>query len=420
MPTNPSPNKQKHTIQTYLVGGAVRDKLLGRPVSECDYVVVGATSDDLTSAGFVQVGADFPVFLHPITHDEYALARTERKTGKGYKGFECFADPSVTLEDDLYRRDLTINAMAIEVVGLFDHRFAGGDFTQNNIIDPYGGLDDLANKRLRHVSEAFCEDPVRVLRLARFYARYAPLGFDVADETCALVAKMRDDGELNFLVAERIWGETIKALNEYQADCYFECLDNWGVLSVIMPKLGSAIAYAKQNNHWQIIAQSLRLAHQHKHGVLFKFGLLSLCFLATHNLTTHNNQAKPACPTATDPDLSSYRQFCQALKAPKSYQHFGGNLLTHYHALMQIDHLDSNGLFKLIKQTAFLKSPDNLRHLLDCISFYQLAQRQIKLNAIYQTLVPISHKHIDQSLTGKDIGVAIDQLRLATLDALLS
>jgi len=189
-------------MQIYLVGGAVRDQLLQQPVKDKDFVVVGATVSEMLDAGFQQVGADFPVFLHPTTHEEYALARTERKQGSGYKGFSVHASPDVSLEDDLQRRDLTINAMAIEVVSLTDDTPVSGD-----VIDYYGGLQDLENKTLRHVSDAFSEDPLRVLRTARFYGRYYDLGFTIAEDTLTLMRQLVNSGELAHLSAERIWQE---------------------------------------------------------------------------------------------------------------------------------------------------------------------------------------------------------------------
>ncbi|MER2163907.1 MAG: tRNA nucleotidyltransferase, partial [Psychrobacter alimentarius] len=181
-------------MQVYLVGGAVRDHLLGRPVKDKDFVVVGATVFEMLDAGFQQVGADFPVFLHPISHDEYALARTERKQGVGYQGFSVHASPNVSLKDDIQRRDLTINAMAIEVTSLMDDSPITGE-----VIDYYGGLNDIDSKTLRHVSIAFSEDPLRVLRTARFYSRYYDLGFTIADETLRLMRQLVDSGELMHL-----------------------------------------------------------------------------------------------------------------------------------------------------------------------------------------------------------------------------
>jgi tRNA nucleotidyltransferase (CCA-adding enzyme) len=210
-------------MEVYLVGGAVRDRLLGRPVHERDWVVVGARPEDLERDGFVSVGREFPVFLHPQTHEEYALARLERKVAPGYRGFTTQFSPEVTLEEDLKRRDLTINAMA--------------ESTAGRIIDPYGGRRDLEGRLLRHVSEAFIEDPVRILRVARFAARYAELGFRVADETLELMTRMTASGEVDALVSERVWQETERALGEPRPDVYFETLRACGALRVIFPEI---------------------------------------------------------------------------------------------------------------------------------------------------------------------------------------
>ncbi|KHS84770.1 multifunctional CCA addition/repair protein [Pectobacterium brasiliense] len=210
-------------MKIYLVGGAVRDSLLGLPVTEKDWVVVGATPENLLAQGYQQVGKDFPVFLHPVSRDEYALARTERKSGKGYTGFVCHAAPDVTLEQDLLRRDLTINAIA---------RTERGD-----LIDPYHGRRDLENRVLRHVSDAFSEDPLRVLRVARFAARFAHLGFQIAEETMALMQKMAHEGELAYLTPERVWKETEKTLGTSSPDVYFQVLRDCGALAVLFPEI---------------------------------------------------------------------------------------------------------------------------------------------------------------------------------------
>lgn len=210
-------------MRIYLVGGAVRDKLLGRPEGDRDYVVTGARPEDLLALGYRPVGKDFPVFLHPQTGEEYALARTERKSGRGYHGFLFQADPSVTLEQDLARRDLTINAIAQNEHGA--------------LIDPYGGARDIEARVLRHVSPAFVEDPVRLLRVARFAARFAPLGFRVADETMALLRHMVAEGEVDHLVPERVWAETRKALAEPQPSAFLRVLREAGALRVLFPEV---------------------------------------------------------------------------------------------------------------------------------------------------------------------------------------
>lgn len=210
-------------MRTYLVGGAVRDKLLERPVIDHDHVVVGARPEDMLALGYKPVGKDFPVFLHPTTGEEYALARTERKTGRGYHGFAFHADPDITLEEDLARRDLTINAIAEDEHG--------------QLVDPYGGARDLEQRLLRHVSPAFVEDPVRLLRVARFAARFAPLGFKVADETMALLRQMVRDGEVDHLIPERVWAETRKALGEPQPSAFLRVLRDSGALAVLFPEV---------------------------------------------------------------------------------------------------------------------------------------------------------------------------------------
>ncbi|MGE3919538.1 MAG: multifunctional CCA addition/repair protein [Gammaproteobacteria bacterium] len=210
-------------MQIYLVGGAVRDKLLGLPVRERDWVVVGATPEELMQQHFQPIGKDFPVFLHPQTKEEYALARTERKTGRGYTQFQFYSTPEVTLEEDLKRRDLTINAMAMTEEG--------------QLIDPYHGFKDLQDKILRHVSDAFIEDPVRILRVARLYTRFSSLGFKIAPETMKLMRTMVTNGEVNHLVAERVWQELQRAIQEPEPQQFFICLRECGALAVLFPEL---------------------------------------------------------------------------------------------------------------------------------------------------------------------------------------
>jgi tRNA nucleotidyltransferase (CCA-adding enzyme) len=210
-------------MKIYLVGGAVRDSALGLPVTERDWVVVGAMPAELLRLGYQQVGRDFPVFLHPTTREEYALARTERKSAHGYYGFDCDFNPNVTLEEDLLRRDLTINAMAQDDAG--------------HVIDPYGGLRDIEEKYLRHVSAAFVDDPVRVLRVARFYARFYALGFQIAEETIAFMRQMVDAGELDYLVPERVWQEWHAALTTQNPEQFIVALQGCAALQVILPEL---------------------------------------------------------------------------------------------------------------------------------------------------------------------------------------
>ncbi len=220
-------------MKTYVVGGAVRDRLLGRPVADRDHVVVGATPDDMIALGYQPVGKDFPVFLHPDTHEEYALARTERKSGHGYKGFVVYAAPDVTLEDDLRRRDLTINAMAEDESG--------------RLIDPHGGQRDLAAKVFRHVGEAFAEDPVRILRVARFAARFADFG--VAPETLGLMRQMVENGEVDALVPERVWQEVARGLMEAKPARMFQVLRDCGALARLFPEIDRLFGVPQPPEH---------------------------------------------------------------------------------------------------------------------------------------------------------------------------
>ncbi|MDE2294736.1 MAG: multifunctional CCA addition/repair protein [Gammaproteobacteria bacterium] len=247
-------------MQVYLVGGAVRDALLGLPVKERDWVVVGGTREELLRLGYREVGRDFPVFLHPATHEEYALARLERKVAPGYHGFQFRFDPGVTLEEDLRRRDLTINAIAQAADGTY--------------VDPYGGRRDLEQRWLRHVSAAFVEDPLRVLRVARFAARFAPLGFRIAPETASLMATIVQRGELDALVPERIWQETDKALRESAAREYFSTLRACGALRAVFPEL-DALFGVPQPRDWhpeidtgdhtlRVLDQAVRLSDEPK------------------------------------------------------------------------------------------------------------------------------------------------------------
>ena len=228
---DPTPLALPATAQVYLVGGAVRDALLGLPVQDRDWVVVGSTPEAMLAAGFATVGRDFPVFLHPRTHEEYALARTERKTAPGYRGFAVHAHPDVTLEEDLARRDLTINSIAAPAYSMK----ARGQFDTELVVDPYGGRADLSHRVLRHVTPAFREDPVRILRLARFAARFTD--FTVAPETTALMQAMVNDGEVDHLVPERVWQELAKGLMEARPSRMFAVLRSCGALARLLPEL---------------------------------------------------------------------------------------------------------------------------------------------------------------------------------------
>jgi len=308
-------------MRVYLVGGAVRDRLLGLPVRERDWVVVGATPEQLVRLGYAPVGREFPVFLHPTTHEEYALARQERKVGPGYRGFTTQFAPTVTLEEDLRRRDLTINAMAEDESG--------------SLIDPYGGQADLQARRLRHVSEAFIEDPVRILRVARFAARFAPLGFRVADETLALMRRITDSGEARTLVPERVWQETERALAEAHPEVFFETLRACGALAVIFPEI-AALSGVPQPPRWHPEIDTgvhVMLALQYAAG-RGASGAVRFAAL-THDL------GKAQTPKADWPSHHGHEEFgvplinelCDRLKVPNTHRELA-ILAARYHTLV--------------------------------------------------------------------------------------
>ena len=301
-------------MKVYLVGGAVRDQLLGLPVKDRDWIVVGAVPATLLSLGYQQVGKDFPVFLNPKTKEEYALARTERKSSAGYTGFICDFSPTITLEQDLIRRDLTINAMAQSEDG--------------EIIDPYGGKQDLENRILRHISPAFSEDPLRVLRVARFAARYHSLGFKIASETLSLMAELTQSGELQHLTAERVWLETEKALNEKNPEIYFETLHKTGALRVLFSEIDALYGVPNPVKHHPevdsfihtmlVLKQSVNLTENNpilnKSAVRFA----AICHdlgkaLTPQNILPHHYGHEQA-------GIKPTRSLCKRLKVPSYYQ----------------------------------------------------------------------------------------------------
>jgi len=295
-------------VDIYLVGGAVRDALLGRPVAERDWVVVGATPEELKAQGFMPVGRDFPVFLHPRTREEHALARLERKTGPGYRGFVTEFAPTVTLEQDLARRDLTINAMAQAADG--------------RIIDPHGGRADLEQRMLRHVSPAFVEDPVRILRIARFLARFAHLGFHVAPETLALMRQMSDSGELDALVPERVWRELERLLGESTPRAGIELLRDCGALRVVLPEL-DALFGVPQSPEWhpevdtgEHVLLALQVAAARQAPVSVRFAVLM------HDLGKALTPAEqwPRHIAHEARGISVIESLCQRLRVPQEHR----------------------------------------------------------------------------------------------------
>jgi len=295
-------------LKIYKVGGAVRDKLLGLPVKDTDWVVVGATPQEMESQGYQQVGKDFPVFLHPQTKEEYALARTERKTAPGYKGFQVHAAPDVTLEDDLQRRDLTINAMAENPDG--------------QLIDPFDGADDIRDRQLRHVSSAFAEDPVRILRVARFAARFVPLGFQVADETVELMRKMVKAGEVNALVPERVWTELVRSLAEERPSAFFEVLRSCGALAILFPEIDHLFGVPQPRQHHPEIDSGIHVLM-----VLDRAAMLSndarVRFAAlVHDLGKGVTPAEewPRHISHEEKSVDMIKAMCERLRAPNDFR----------------------------------------------------------------------------------------------------
>ena len=356
-------------LDVYLVGGAVRDKLLDYPVYERDWVVVGALPQQLLDLGYRQVGKDFPVFLHPDTGEEYALARTERKSGHGYAGFNVNSDPSVTLEEDLSRRDLTVNAIAQ------DH--------QGQLIDPYGGQKDLQARTLRHVSPAFIEDPLRVLRVARFAARYAHLGFSVATETMALMQEIANSGELAHLAAERIWQEMERGLGETTPQQLLVTLEDCGALKALFPE------WKLEPTHLEALQRAVALSPD----TTIRFAALTAGL-----------------------DTETLRRLCKQLRAPNAHRElallccqFGkdSNASGPADMLALFDHTD-----------AWRRAERFEDFLLACMAFCQMPSQQgTRLGLALQRCQRIdTGQWRDEGLKGPEIGARIRGERLRILE----
>jgi len=339
-------------MEVYLVGGAVRDRLLGRPVHERDWVVVGASPEELERDGFVPVGREFPVFLHPQTHEEYALARLERKVGLGYRGFTTQFSADVTLEEDLKRRDLTINAMA--------------ETPSGEIIDPYGGRRDLQARLLRHVSEAFIEDPVRILRVARFAARYADLGFRVADDTLALMKRMTESGEVDALVPERVWQETERALGETRPDVFFETLRSCGALAKIFPEV-AALYGIPQPPRWHPEVDTglhvmlvVRYAARINAPVIVRFAALvhdlGKALSPPEKWPSHHGHEEAGVPLIED--------LCARLKVPNGYRELAILTARYHPQVHRVAELRASTLLKLLESVDAFRRPERFHELL--------------------------------------------------------
>ncbi len=366
-------------MHVYLVGGAVRDQLLGRTVSERDWVVVGATPQQMEQRGYRAVGRDFPVYLHPETHEEYALARLERKIGPGYRGFTTQFSPEVTLEQDLERRDLTINAMA---------RASDG-----TLVDPFGGQHDLAARQLRHVSAAFVEDPVRIVRVARFAARFSSLAFTVAPETLALMRRMVENGEIRALVPERLWRELERALAEPNPEAFFDCLQSCQALPVLMPELA-----------WNAAARR--------------------ALLAAVALTDETSVRFAALLAAHDAD--TIKALCERLRVPGEYRNLallGASLAQRL--IAAVGHPDAQRLVTLLEAADAWRRPPRFQKLLRVAQAWSqqpMAASQLELAAriaLAATATVSLPPVMFSTLSGPDIATALRAARIEALHALL-
>lgn len=402
-------------MKTFLVGGAVRDRLLGYPVREHDWVVIGETPETMIEQGFQAVGKDFPVFLHPKTHDEYALARTERKTAHGYKGFEVHAAPDVTLEEDLIRRDLTINAMAMTEDG--------------DIIDPYNGKRDLEERVFRHVSPAFAEDPVRILRVARFAARYGHLGFRLADETRELMRQMVDEGEVEHLVAERVWAELHKALTEKTPAAFFEALRDCDALAQIFPEIDKLFGVPQPEIHHPevdtgihcllVLEQAAKLSEKPEVRLAALLHDLGKGRTAPELWPSHKGHEQAGIPLL--------EIFCERLRVPNTFKKLALQVMRHHTHSHRAFELRAATLVDMLADLNAFKKNDGLQDfLLACEA--DCKGRTGKENTPYPQAAYIAKaaeiaaavdtsKVLQSDLRGAKIGEAIRRLRIEAVAA---
>lgn len=410
------------TLDIFLVGGAVRDKLLNRTVKDNDYLVVGATVEQMLQLGFIQVGKDFPVFLHPNTKQEYALARTERKQGQGYIGFDCYAAPDVTIEQDLLRRDLTINAMAIDDNG--------------SIIDPYQGQKDIQARVLRHVSNAFIEDPLRVLRVARFAARFHNDGFTIAPETLALMTKISDSGELSTLSAERVWQEMQRALsegiaNDQHPEVFFQVLHQCNGLKALWPDLD--ILWGVPNPpQWHpeicsgvhtmmVLQQAVLLTTNHKNKTAIRFA--ALCHDLGKGLTI--NELWPSHQGHEKSGLPLVEKIAKQLKVPTYCKQLALKVCEHHLHCHRAFQLKASTLLRIFNQLDVWRKPQEFDDfLIACKSDFlgrlgfenkPYPQEQYLKDAAKAAMKVNAKAFVEQGLKGIAIKEAIEKARLVAI-----
>ncbi len=405
-------------MQIYLVGGAVRDELLGLHSSDRDWLVVGATPQQMLSDGYTAVGKDFPVFLHPRTKEEYALARTERKSGPGYTGFDCYFAPDVTLEQDLKRRDLTINAIAK------DHN--------GTLYDPYHGAQDIENKLLRHVSAAFVEDPLRVLRVARFAAKLAHLGFSVAPETMQLMQQMVANGELNTLTAERVWQEWHKSLLTPRPDVFIQVLHECGALAVVMPELAALFGVPQPKQHHPEVDTGIHTLLTARAAAELSTDTTVRFAAQLHDLgkgvTPQEQWPSHKRHCATGPAL--VETLCRRIKTPNEFRHLALLVSEQHTNIHRAGELRAATITKILDRIDVWRNPEILDKILLCcradhngrsgFSNADYPQEKIFKNA-YQAAQAVDVKQVmKDGFKGQQIRQELTTRRSAAIAALIS
>jgi tRNA nucleotidyltransferase (CCA-adding enzyme) len=412
-------------MKTYLVGGAVRDALMGLPVQDRDWVVVGATPQELLDQGYLPVGRDFPVYLHPASLEEYALARTERKTAPGYKGFAGHAAPQVTLEEDLARRDLTINSIAVQSSATR----AGSTFPIESLTDPYGGQRDIANKVLRHVTEAFREDPVRILRVARFAARFTD--FSVAPETMELMRDMVECGEVKHLVAERVWQELSKGLMEAQPSRMFDVLRECGALVHLLPELNQLWGVPQSPQHHPEVDTGVHvmLVIDHAAGIQANLAVRFACL--THDLGKGSTppDVLPRHIGHEERSVRLLKGLCQRLRVPVECAELAQVVAREHGNIHRSGDLNAAAIMRLLERCDAIRKPERFAQVLQACTCdargrlglenlpYPQAQRLMLALQLAQSVAThlIAEQAIAQGANGQNIGKTIHQARVQAI-----
>ena len=409
----------------FVVGGAVRDALMGQPVNDRDWVVVGSTPEAMTAQGFVPVGKDFPVFLHPQTREEYALARTERKTARGYKGFAVQAAPDVTLEEDLARRDLTVNAMAVPEA--MAHQ-APSTWT-GQIVDPYGGQRDLQSKVLRHVTEAFAEDPVRILRLARFAARFAD--FSVAGDTMALMRQMVEDGEVDHLVPERVWQELAKGLMTPKPSRMFAVLRECGALKVLLPELDRLWGVPQRPEYHPEIDTGVHMMLVMDMSARLNMPLPVRVACLMHDLGKGTTPADvlPRHIGHEGRSVKLLQKVCERLRVPTDCKELAEVVAREHGNIHRSAELGPEALMRLLERCDAIRQPERFARVLQACecdargrlgfddAAYPQADRLLKAQqaALSVETAPIAQAAAAQGLKGPKIGEQIAKARIQAI-----